>query len=120
VAPADAGHYHCVVTSDCGTQSSTPALLEVDEGPVVTLSPPSRTLYLGRPTSFRVTAAGFAPLTYQWSKDGVPIPGATSPVYGIAAVDFADAGWYVCTITGPCGQATSEPAELIVVPWRRR
>jgi hypothetical protein len=69
----------------------------------------------GDPTTFAVAAAGAAPFTYQWRKDGAPISGATSDSYTIAAVAAGDAGDYdvVVTSSESCS-VSSIPAALRV------
>jgi hypothetical protein len=61
-----------------------------------------------------VTATGTAPFTYQWRKDAIDIPGATSATYNITTVLVADAGSYDCVISNACGNATSSAAALAV------
>lgn len=47
--------------------------------------------------------------TYQWNKNGVPIPGATFIAYTANAT-----GSYTCTTTVPCATATSAPIVVTV------
>ena len=59
------------------------ALLEVRPGvtaPRITRQPVGGTAALGTGFSFRVEAEGTAPLRYQWQRNGLDIPGATSTV----------------------------------------
>jgi hypothetical protein len=73
------------------------------EAAVTTASGPSDlTLNPGQTASFSTTASGSGPFTYQWTKDGVELVGATGPTYTIAAVSAGDAGIYCVMITGPC------------------
>lgn len=67
----------------------------------------------GQPVIFSVTASG-AISDYQWRKNGVNIPGATSPTYTLASAMAADAGDYDVVITGPCSTDTSEIATLTI------
>ncbi|MGC9291301.1 MAG: hypothetical protein ACP5EP_01065, partial [Acidobacteriaceae bacterium] len=46
----------------------------------------SQTVPLGSTASFSVEAIGSAQLSYQWSENGVEIPGATSSSYTTPAV----------------------------------
>ena len=44
--------------------------------------------------SLAATASGDAPLTYQWSRNGSVITGATSAALSLASLKAADAGTY--------------------------
>ena len=46
--------------------------------PVVSTNPQSQTITQGQPVTFSVTASGAGTLSYQWQRDRVNIPGATS------------------------------------------
>src|SRR5262249_57734100 len=59
-------------------------------------------------------AAGSGPLTLQWNKDGVPIPGATSSTLTLANVHVADSGAYTVTATNPVGSMTSPIAQVVI------
>lgn len=54
--------------------------------------------------------------SYQWYKEGVPISGATEPVYAIAAVTPANAGNYCLVAQNAGGSLTSRVATLTVIP----
>ncbi len=58
-----------------------------------------------------------APLTYQWSRNGVPITGATAASYTIpAAVSGDDGAMFTVVVSGASGTATSNAARLTVIP----
>ncbi len=61
--------------------------------------------------TFSVTASGFG-LSYQWIKDGVAIPGATSSSYTIFNVKASDAGKYEVAVSNDGGTVTSSVAYL--------
>src|SRR5690606_18538535 len=63
----------------------------------------------GQPIVLSVSATG-AISDYQWRKDGIPIPGATSATYTIPSVSLADAGDYDVIVNGPCATAYSDTA----------
>jgi autotransporter-associated beta strand protein len=85
-------------------------------GPRIVANPASVTASVGMSRTFSVGASGSAPLMYQWRKDGVDIPGATSASYGINPVTLADAGVYLCVVSNNVGAVTSAPATLTVAP----
>lgn len=63
---------------------------------------------------------GSVPMTYQWSKDGQPILGASGTItatptdaapqatYVMASVTTAQSGTYVCTVTNSAGSTVSD------------
>ncbi len=82
-------------------------------GSPVILAPPSPvTVPAGASAGFGVVAAGAGPLTYQWMRNNVNIPGAVERVHRIASVQAGDAGDYRVVVTGPSGTATSTAAAL--------
>ncbi len=87
--------------------------LNVQE-PSITAPPQSQSVCIGDPVVLEVQAQGSSPRSYQWRRNGTPIPGATARVYTIAAAAPGNAGSYTCTVTNPCGSATSAPAVLQV------
>lgn len=58
--------------------------------------------------------AGATPMTFEWRKDGILIPDATSHYYMIDAVTLEDEGIYTLTATNSEGSITSEPIFLDV------
>jgi hypothetical protein len=83
--------------------------------PSVTAQPQSQTVGEGTPVTFAIGFDGSAPMTYQWLRDGVPIPGATSPSYTInRAPASANGAKFKCTVSNSLGSATSNEAILTV------
>jgi len=118
VTMGDAGDYHVIVSNDCdvdGVQSDT-ATLTVNIGPTINGHPQHQVACDGdAEVSFSVTATGSDPLSYQWRKDGVGIPGADSETYTIYDVDSADAGVYDVVVLNLCGSQVSDAATLTIV-----
>lgn len=82
--------------------------------PSVTTPPASLSLNPGQSGTLSVVAAGTAPLTYQWKKDGTAVTGATGASYTIASAQTSDAGSYTTTITNAYGNVTSSAATVTV------
>ena len=82
--------------------------------PVITTQPVSVAVAPGAAVSFTVAAAGTAPLSYQWQKNGANITGATASTYAIASVVAADAGQYRAVVSNSVGTATSNAATLTI------
>lgn len=84
----------------------------VSETFAIASAPQSQVAVLGLPLTLNVIATGDGTLAYQWKKDGVAIPGATSPVYTVPNVSVANAGVYTVTVTSAQGTLTSAPATV--------
>ena len=121
---ANTGDYTVRITTDVGALTSPPARLTILQAPAITQQPASVTAILGNNATFTVTAQGTAPLSYQWRRNGTPIPGATNsdpPAFNLQRstlnlpnVQPSDAGLYTVTITNTLGTITSLNASLTV------
>lgn len=114
---ADAGSYSVRITNAGGTVTTAAATLTVSTiagAPVLTISPASQNATKGDDVTFTAAANGTAPLTYQWRKSGLNVPGATTATLTLAAVQPTDAGSYTVTVSNGLGSVTSEPATLTV------
>jgi hypothetical protein len=85
-----------------------------DLPPVVTLQPLSQTVPAGANVQFITTAVGAAPLQYQWLRNGVDLPGATSPTLSLNNVSPADLGVYRLRVSNSVGVALSDGALLAI------
>lgn len=87
--------------------------------PTITLAPVSLTVGEGQPALLDVAASGNPNPTFQWTFEGAPIAGATSPRFQIVKTGLADAGTYSVVIQNRAGSVTSEPVNLSVHPAPR-
>src|ERR1019366_252159 len=114
----NAGTYAVVITNLYGTATSANALLAVFD-PYITNQPQSLTVSAGAPAAFSVSAVGTAPLTYSWSKAGVPITdggnisGSGTPVVRLANVQVGDVSTYSVTVSNVNGSMVSSNATLM-------
>jgi alpha-tubulin suppressor-like RCC1 family protein len=83
--------------------------------PEITAHPSGTSVVAGGPTSLEVTAIGYAPLSYQWYKDGVALEGKTAATLSLSGVTDADAGDYTVTVANIFNTATSNTASLTVL-----
>lgn len=118
--------FRCVATNPAGSATSAAAILTVNGGggptpPTVTVPPAPQNVTVGQDATFAVSVSGTAPFTYQWERknpadaDFLPIGGATSPSYTLAATSLADNGaLFHCVVNNAAGTATSASALLTV------
>lgn len=109
--------YTVVITNFLGTVTSAPAILTVTNAtpPVIVTQPQSQSQLPGGSATFSVTAAGSDPKSYQWSRNGAPIPGATGTATTATNVQLSDDGaLYAVVVTNIAGSVTSAPATLTV------
>jgi uncharacterized repeat protein (TIGR01451 family) len=62
-----------------------------------------------------VTASGTDPLSYQWLRNSVPIPGATNSSFELDNISQNDAGPYQVRVTNFVGTALSAVANVVVL-----
>jgi PA14 domain len=116
--------FSVVVSNATGSVLSNPAILTIRIPPSIITQPASITVGLNQTALFEVVAAGTAPLTYQWRKNGVNIPGATLSSFLTAPAALVDNGsQYSVVITNAAGSVTSANAlltVLVVVPNNKK
>ncbi len=83
--------------------------------PTITTQPAGLSVNAGGSATFSVVATGGGTLSYQWSKDGVNVSGATASTLTLPSVSASSAGDYRVVVTGSGGTVTSQPATLTVV-----
>src|SRR5436305_3323 len=116
---ADNGAQFVVVVSNpVGSVTSNAGTLTVNASstaPSITTQPANQTVTVGQTATFKVVAAGAAPLSYQWQKNGTAISGATSASYTTAATTSSDNGaQFVVVVSNSAGSVTSNAATLTV------
>ena len=105
-----------------GTARSTPygySLYELEvygaDVPQIVTQPASQSVAAGTTVTFNVVAGGTGPFTYQWQRNGVAIPGATSTSYTTPILTSVDNGSnFTVVVTNASGTTSSLPATLTV------
>lgn len=112
--PSDEGNYYCEIVGSCGTETTVPIVVTVDDATTITTQPISRSKCIGDQVQFSVVAEGNN-LSYEWFKDGASIGINTSTLL-IDPITALDAGNYYCEITSAngCGNITTNAATLTV------
>lgn len=82
--------------------------------PSFTTQPQSQSVVAGASVSLVAAASGTPTPTFQWSKNGAAISGATSATFVIASAAAGDAAVYTVTATNAAGSATSTSVTITV------
>jgi pectin methylesterase-like acyl-CoA thioesterase len=82
--------------------------------PLILSQPQGATAAAGGAAIFSVKVASVPDATYQWLKNGMPIPGATLPTLQLRDIKASDAARYSVAVTNPSGGVASNAAMLVV------
>ena len=82
--------------------------------PTIISEPQSQTVRAGVNVRFNVSAAGTAPMSYQWKFNGAGIPGNNDSILTLVNVQASHAGAYQVVVTNKAGMVGSTPAVLTV------
>lgn len=105
----------CGSSDDSPARPSPPAAV----APTITVAPAAATVTEGDSASFSVSAAGTAPLTYQWQRNGTAISGATAATYTLVTGLGDDDAQFRVVVSNSAGSVTSSAAVLRVNPRPR-
>jgi hypothetical protein len=83
--------------------------------PSIAAPPSSNTANQGASATFSVSAAGTAPFSYQWRKNGADLVGATEETLTLDNVQPADEGSYSVVVSNALGTVTSDAATMTVI-----
>jgi len=113
----DMTDYATQETFGVGANMSRTLRTAVPPLPLITLQPADGALVEGQTLEFSAAAAGA--LSYQWSRDGEDIDGATAANYVIGSALLSDTGAYTCTVIyadNRYGPYVSDPGWARVYP----
>ncbi|MDP3069729.1 MAG: hypothetical protein Q8N18_05540 [Opitutaceae bacterium] len=117
---ADAGSYTVVVGNAFGSTTTSPAALTISSASPPTLVgffPDDMAFSESQPAVLPIRFfGGSPPFTFQWFKNGTPVPGATDFQIVFSAITPADAGRYSVVVSNVAGSATSRTAVVTIVP----
>ncbi|OYU74026.1 MAG: hypothetical protein CFE32_19125, partial [Alphaproteobacteria bacterium PA3] len=115
---SDAGTYDCVVTDGAGSATTNSFVLTVAAAaPTVSLpaasataassstASPTLTYREGTSLALFASASGSGPLSYQWQRGGVDIPGATASALDLGALTAANVGVYTVKVSNSIAPA---------------
>src|SRR6185436_15091662 len=83
--------------------------------PTFTTQPLSSAVFAGGSVTFTGAVTSIPAATFQWQRNGINIPGATSSTLTLNNVQVSDAGSYGLVATNVHGSATSRFARLVVL-----
>jgi hypothetical protein len=112
VGPSNLGDYVVVLTNAFGTNVSSSANLAMY--PFIAVPFAGVVTYWGKDATLSMEAWGTGPLRYQWFKDGAAIPGAITNSLRLSSIQFTNAGLYSVVVSGPLGNVTNAPAQVVV------
>lgn len=102
-----AGDYTVVVSNSLGSVTSAVATLVVEYSPKVASAPQPALIGSDGLATLSVTATGPGPLSYQWLRNGDPVPGATG-----ATFVTGNYGNYSVAVTNAFGTSTTGAAPV--------
>lgn len=117
VTAAEVGAYSVIVSNAYGSAISSAATVVISTTPIaatIETHPLSQSVNVGQSVTFTVSAFGSAPLSYEWQKNSVAIPGGTGAALTLGAVAAADAGVYAVVVRNAVTAVVSTPATLVV------
>ena len=100
----------------CSNQSLAPPPAPVIvTAPAIVTQPKNKAVNAGQSATFTISASGSAPMTYQWSRNGTAVSGATAATYTVSSATAADnAASFTASVTNTAGSAVSSAAILTV------
>lgn len=119
VQPGDVGGYFVVVDNANGSVTSRVAQLtrSIPATPLILANPAFvGTTAFGSNVDLVVTAAGAAPLTYTWFKNGTALPGNNTNRLALVNLGASDRTNYFVVVSNANGVATSSTITLTVLP----
>jgi len=111
------GTYTVKVSNSVGSVTSLPATLSGTAPLPTIVTPPSNiTVTAGQSATLSVEATDTEPLSYQWRRNGFPIPGATNSSFTLPSASRTDADYYDVIVGAGLSVVTLPPVRLSVAP----
>ncbi len=115
VTTNNAGSYYVVVTNSYGAATSSVVAITVFGPPTIqNQSSTDIRVFVGTTPTLRATATGPS-LTYQWTRNGSPISGATNSSYVVTNTASVGVSTYNCTITNFVSSTSLSPITVSVL-----
>lgn len=111
--PDNSGIYYGIVTGSCGTVKTADIPVTVHPLTGILSQSPDTRANIGALVLLEVAAKGHQ-LSYQWEKDGMPLPGENFPQLLLNDVNANQTGLYRVNLEGTCGSSTGDSIYLYV------
>lgn len=110
----DGSLYFLIQNAGDNKNDSSLHRIEISPLPGIAKNPRSLTVDAGATASFNVVASGNGPYSFQWQRNGVNIPGATSRILTFVATSADNGAGYRAIVSNAAGSATSKTRFLTV------
>lgn len=104
----------CRVMTSCSPQGTQPNVPFIGNKPIITLQPVNQSVQVGAEVVFAVAATGTAPLSYQWYKNGILLPGKTSSDLVLENAQVSDSAGFYVIVSNAFGSVQSNTVSLTV------
>lgn len=106
-----------LICAGCGGGHGITPPPPAPQGLAITTQPSSQGARLGQTATFSVTVNDTDGVSYQWSKNGIAISGATEPAYTTPPTVTTDNGsTFHVTVTTATGSLTSREVQIVLNP----
>lgn len=99
-----------------GPTTATITILDDEAAPLITTHPLSQSVKQGKSVTLTVEVASNVPVSFQWFKDGVVIPGATNSSLVLINANESTAADYTVSVTANGDPVFSDPATVTYIP----
>jgi alpha-tubulin suppressor-like RCC1 family protein len=113
--PQEAGNFDVALyaTNVFGVGQDT-LKLRINGPPEIKTTLPHQMVLIGANVNFTISSSGLTPLSFQWRKNGINIPGATNAFLTLPNVQPSNGGEYSVVVANRYGSVVSTPASLLV------
>ncbi|HTR40081.1 MAG TPA: pectinesterase family protein [Pseudomonadales bacterium] len=109
------GFIYSLIANNSAGIATNSATLFVLVPPSISQQPTNVSVVINSPATFNISARGVPGVSYQWYKNGNPIPNATAASYTISRAQRNDSGNYSVVVSNSVGTVTSSNALLTVL-----
>jgi len=116
IAAGDSGVFDCVVSNACGSAATSAASVATSLPAIITRQPDSQTTCGGGTAAFSIDVSSPTPISLQWRRNQIPLPGATGLSLRVDATSQEAFASYDCVVSNACGTVISDAVSLSNAP----